>query len=61
MIRNVMEGMGQHIVAYPLVSLVIFVTFFTGVILWALSLSRSHVDHMSQLPLESSKGEKSHE
>lgn len=61
MIRNVMEGMGQHIAAYPIISLVIFVAFFTGVILWAFSLSRSHVNHMSQLPLDSSEGETRHE
>jgi cytochrome c oxidase cbb3-type subunit I/II len=35
--------------------------FFTGVILWALSLSRTHVNHMSQLPLDSQAGEQSHE
>jgi cytochrome c oxidase cbb3-type subunit 4 len=60
-IRNVMEGIGGHIAAFPVISLVIFVTFFAGVILWALSLSRRHVDHMSQLPLESQAGETSHE
>jgi cbb3-type cytochrome oxidase subunit 3 len=51
-IRNVLEGIGGHIAAFPIISLVIFVSFFVGVILWALSLSRRHVDHMSHLPLE---------
>jgi hypothetical protein len=60
-IRNVLEGLGGHIAAYPIISLVIFVSFFTGVILWALSLSRTHVNHMSQLPLDSQAGEQSHE
>lgn len=61
MIRNVMEGLGGHIAAYPIISLVIFVSFFIGAILWAFSLSRSHVNHMSQLPLDSKAGEKPHE
>ena len=58
MIRNVMEGMGGHIAAFPIISLVIFVTFFLGVILWALSLSRPHIRHMSQLPLENEAGDR---
>lgn len=61
MIRNVMEGLGGHIAAYPIISLVIFVSFFIGAILWAFSLSRSHVNHMSQLPLDSQAGENPHE
>ncbi len=64
MIRNVLEGIGGHIAAFPIISLVIFVSFFVGVILWALSLSRRHVDHMSHLPLEAEapkSGESRHE
>ena len=53
-----MEGMGGHIAAFPIISLVIFVTFFLGVILWALSLSRPHIRHMSQLPLENEAGDR---
>lgn len=60
MIRNVMEGMGAHLLAYPLVSLVLFVTFFAGVILWACLLSRPHVEHMSQLPLDPANGDDRH-
>ena len=58
MIGNVLEGIGGHIAAFPIISLVIFLSFFTGVILWALSLSRLHVLHMSQLPLENEAGER---
>lgn len=61
MIRNVMEGIGGSIAAFPIISLVIFVTFFLGVILWALSLNRHHLDHMRQLPLESEPGDPYHE
>ena len=61
MIRNVLEHVGGHITAYPLVSLIIFVSFFTGMLLWVASLSRAHIKHMSQLPLDSESGGTSHE
>lgn len=61
MIRNVMENLGGHIEAYPVISLVIFVSFFTGMLLWVVSLSRRHIEHMSQLPLETESGEQRHE
>lgn len=61
MIRNVLENLGGHIEAYPIISLVIFVSFFIGMLLWVVSLSRSHVVHMSQLPLESESGDQRHE
>lgn len=56
-----MENLGGHIAAYPIISLVIFVSFFIGMLLWVFSLSRGHVVHMSQLPLESESGDQRHE
>lgn len=64
MIRNVLEGIGGNIAAFPVISLVIFVSFFVGMTLRVLSLSHRHVDHMSNLPLEtesSKTGENRHE
>lgn len=61
MIRNVLENLGGHIAAFPVISLVIFVSFFTGMLLWVVSLSRRHVEHMSQLPLEPEGGDQRHE
>jgi len=61
MIRNVMESLGSHVAAFPVISLIIFVSFFTGMLLWVISLSRRHVEHMSQLPLESERGEQRHD
>ncbi len=55
-----MAGMGADLVAYPLISLVLFFTFFAGVILWVCLLSRPHVEHMSQLPLDPAKGDDRH-
>ena len=61
MIRNVLQNMGGHIEAYPIISLVIFFSFFLGMLLWVFSLSRRHLQHMSNLPLESERGEARHE
>ena len=61
MIRNVLQNMGGHIEAYPIISLVIFFSIFIGMLLWVFSLSRNHVQHMSNLPLESERGDARHE
>lgn len=50
MIRNVLEQIGG-IAAYPLFSLVLFVLVFSGAIVVALTMRRSEVERMSQLPL----------
>jgi hypothetical protein len=56
-----MEGMSGNIAAYPIISLIIFVSFFVSMLLWVISLSRDHVRHMSQLPLENEPGDQRHE
>ena len=61
MIRNVLQHMGGHIAAYPIVSLVIFLSFFLGMLLWVWSLSRAHVRHLSHLPLDPEPGDARHE
>lgn len=61
MMRNVLQNMGGHIEAYPIISLVIFFSFFLGMLLWVIGLSRNHVQHMSHLPLESESGDTRHE
>lgn len=43
------------VAAYPIVSLVIFLTFFVGVVIWAFfRLDTKYVNKMEKLPLESS-------
>lgn len=62
MIRNVMEHIGGHIEAYPVISLVIFVSFFVGMLAYVLSMSRGHVQRMSNLPIETEpSGDTRHE
>lgn len=36
---------------YPMISLFIFVLFFTGVTIWALKVSKEHIAEMEQIPL----------
>ena len=37
---------------YPVISLVVFVTFFTGVLVQVARMERSRVDTLSRLPLD---------
>ena len=37
---------------YPVISLVVFVTFFTGVLVRVVRMERSNVDRLARLPLE---------
>ena len=36
----------------PVIALVAFVVFFTGLLIWAFVQRKEHVEHMAQLPLE---------
>ena len=42
---------------YPILSLLIFVLFFTAVILFVVKMNKKHVDQMSALPLENDEDE----
>ena len=35
---------------YPIVSLLIFTLFFTGVLIWSMRMDRKQVDALKQLP-----------
>lgn len=37
---------------YPIISLLIFFFFFCGLFLWAVGVSRQHIQDMKELPLE---------
>lgn len=37
---------------YPLVSLIIFFTFFVGLFFWVFTYNKEKIDELSQLPLE---------
>lgn len=35
---------------YPVISLVVFVAFFAGVIIWIYSIDKKEIEHMENLP-----------
>jgi cytochrome c oxidase cbb3-type subunit 3 len=37
---------------YPIISLVLFVVFFTGVMIWIYSIDKKEIEHMENLPLQ---------
>ncbi|HZH67562.1 MAG TPA: CcoQ/FixQ family Cbb3-type cytochrome c oxidase assembly chaperone [Chitinophagales bacterium] len=45
---STIEGVG----IYPVISLVLFVAFFTLATLWALRLNSKEVEHIERLPLD---------
>ncbi|EIM76616.1 hypothetical protein A3SI_09113 [Nitritalea halalkaliphila LW7] len=42
----------ENIEIYPIISLLIFVTFFAGMFWWVLRVDKSYVDEMKAMPLE---------
>lgn len=51
MIRNVLESIGG-IEIYPIITLVIFFSFFVGVLVYAYAMDKKAVDEISDLPLD---------
>ncbi|MBC6368958.1 cbb3-type cytochrome c oxidase subunit 3 [Algoriphagus sp. AK58] len=42
----------ENIEIYPIISLLIFVTFFVGMFIWVVRVPKSYVDHMESLPMD---------
>jgi hypothetical protein len=51
MIRSVLESI-DGVATYPVISLVLFVLAFAGVVIWALRLDRGLIETMRRLPLD---------
>lgn len=49
--REVMETIAG-IEIFPLISLVIFVTFFAGMFYWVMTVDKSYLDKNSNMPLD---------
>lgn len=50
MIRNVLSHIGG-IEIYGILSILLFFAVFTGMLVWACRLKRSHLESMGELPL----------
>ncbi len=46
------EGIG----IYPIISFIIFFTFFIGLIFWLIKADKNYIIKMKQMPLDSNKG-----
>lgn len=51
-LRNI-EGIDS----YPVVSLIVFVVFFVSLLIWVVSMKKSVIAEMSNLPLDSDKSD----
>jgi hypothetical protein len=63
MIQNVLRSLGG-IENYGIISLCLFITVFTAMVIWALLKKRAYLDRMAHLPLENETNSnpiKSHE
>jgi cytochrome c oxidase cbb3-type subunit IV len=54
MYKDVLSRM-EGVDLFPLIALVIFFTFFVLLIAWVVSLNRSYVDSMANMPLDEEK------
>lgn len=50
MFKNILTHMTQ-VEIWQIISLVFFVAFFVGMLIWALRLNKSYVSQVSQIPL----------
>jgi cytochrome c oxidase cbb3-type subunit 4 len=42
----------ENVEIFPIISLIIFVLFFIGIAVWAISVPKEYIDHMKSLPME---------
>ena len=54
--RSVLESI-EGVEIYPIISLLIFVALFAGVIYYVLKMSKTEVDRLSSIPLEETEKE----
>ncbi|MFK5878409.1 MAG: CcoQ/FixQ family Cbb3-type cytochrome c oxidase assembly chaperone [Flavobacteriaceae bacterium] len=52
-VKHYMTGI-EGIAIYPIVSLLIFFIFFMVLFFWVITAKKEHIDHVSNLPFDSS-------
>jgi len=53
MIRELLEHI-PGISSYPVISMIIFILLFVGIVYWAVKVNKSYIKKMEELPLDSS-------
>jgi cytochrome c oxidase cbb3-type subunit IV len=51
MYKNVLQSI-EGVEIYPIISLLVFVVFFAGLLVWVLRVDKSYIKEMELLPLE---------
>lgn len=51
LIKHNMEGM-TGVEIYPIITLVIFFLFFTGLIIWVMTTKKNYISEVEQIPLK---------
>jgi hypothetical protein len=59
MIQNVLQSLGG-VGNYGVISLCLFCLVFLGALVWTLTRTRAHLEHMAQLPLENEPDNSNH-
>ncbi len=50
MFRTIFEGTSQ-LAVYPIISLLLFLSIFVGVLVWVVRMDKPHLEYMRGLPL----------
>jgi len=51
MYKEVLQGI-ENVAVWPVISFVIFFSFFIGLVWWASTVDRKYISEMQQLPLD---------
>jgi cytochrome c oxidase cbb3-type subunit IV len=54
MYKNVLQAI-EGIGIFPLISLLIFFSIFTAVVIWSFRANKDHLQRMAELPLEANR------
>jgi len=45
----------EGIEVYPIISLIIFITFFIGLLIWVFRVDKKYINYMKELPMNGDK------
>jgi len=48
----------NNVEIWPIISLIIFITFFLGLLIWVVKVDKKYINEMSNLPMEEDENNK---